>query len=348
MTTVDHTARVLVTGATGLLGRALVRVLRSRGSKVRALVRPSSDISGLPADTEIVYGDVTDPNSLERPFEGIDLLFHAAGLVSTSRDARRQLFAVNVEGTRNMLVAARAAAVRRIVYTSSSWAVGYARGGRPVTEHADWVDPGISYAQSKRRAEEIAMEFARQGLPVVIVCPSFLLGPEAPGARSVTIVRRFLDGQVRFYVEGGLCPVDVEDVARGHVLAAECGQPGERYLLSGENISFTEFFRVLAELTHRPRPHRVPALVALAAAAADEYLVAPVTGRPPRYEIDEVRIARLQRHFDATKARVELKFTARGARETLERTVEGLKTRRLARRTDTSPVTMTVDQNVEP
>jgi dihydroflavonol-4-reductase len=320
---VDHSLRVLVTGATGLLGRELVQVLHARGSTVRALVRPSSDLSVLPAGTAIVHGDVTEPRSLERALENIDLLFHAAGLVSTSRRARAQLFAINVDGTRNVLAAARAAAVRRIVYTSSSWAVGYANEGRPITERAEWIDPGIAYAQSKRRAEEVAVEFAHQGLPVVIVCPSFVLGPDARGARSVEIVRRFLADQVHFYVEGGLCPVDVEDVALGHVLAAERGRAGERYLLSGENISFTEFFRLLAEMTHRRRPYRVPAVVALAVAGALECLVAPLSGRQPRYDVDEVRIARLQRHYDATKARVELGFSSRGVRETLERTVQG-------------------------
>jgi dihydroflavonol-4-reductase len=266
-----------------------------------------------------------DPASVAVAVKDRDLVFHTAGMVSTVRRERRRMFAVNVQGTQNVLQAAREAGVGRVVYTSSSHTIGHTRVGRPpLDESAAWIDSGIAYARSKRRSEDLALAMVRDGLPLVVVNPSFLLGPGGGEGSSARIVRRYLDGKLKFYVEGGLCPVDVADVAEGHLLAAQHGRIGERYLLSGENISFTQFFRLLGEVTGRPMPRRVPGWFALGATGFMERVVGRVTGRPPMSDVDEVRVGLLIRYYDNTKAQKELGFQPRPLRETLERTVESM------------------------
>jgi dihydroflavonol-4-reductase len=317
--------RVLVTGATGFLGRELVRALRARGDEVRILARPSSRLDDLSEYVEVVHGDVLDSASVAAAVEDRDLVFHTAGMVSTLASEHRAMFAVNVDGTRNVLQAARAAGVQRVVYTSSSYAVGHTLDGRALDEQAVWEDPGVAYARSKRRAEEAAFAVAREGLPLVVVNPSFVLGPGGGEGSSGRIVRRFLDGKMKFYVEGGFSPVDVEDVAQGHLAAAERGTLGERYLLSGENVSFTAFFALLSDVTGQPMPRKVPGWFAMGATQVQEKVICRITGRPPVADLDEVRMGRLIRYFDNSKAGRELGFHHRPLRETLERTVRWMR-----------------------
>ena len=193
-------------------------------------------------------------------------------------------------------------------------------------------DPGVAYARSKRRAEEAAFSVAREGLPLVVVNPSFVLGPGGGEGSSGRIVRRFLDGKMKFYVEGGFSPVDVADVAQGHLAAAEKGRLGERYLLSGENVSFAQFFTVLSEVAGGPMPKRVPGWFALGATKLQERVLSPLTGKPPVADLDEVLMGRLIRYFDNSKARAELAFNPRPLRETLERTVQWMRQAELSRR----------------
>jgi dihydroflavonol-4-reductase len=316
---------VLVTGATGFLGRELVRRLRARGDDVRILARPISRLGDLAGQVEVTHGNVLDTASVAAAVKGRDLVFHTAGLVSTLASEHRAMFAVNVDGTRNVLEAARQAGVQRVVYTSSSYAVGHTLDGRALNEQAVWEDPGVAYARSKRRAEDAAFAVARGGLPLVVVNPSFVLGPGGGEGSSGRIVRRFLDGNMKFYVEGGFSPVDVEDVAEGHIAAAERGAIGERYLLSGENVSFTEFFSLLGDVTGRPMPRKVPGWFALGATQVQERVICRITGRPPVADLDEVKMGRLIRYFDNGKARRELGFDPRPLRETLERTVRWMR-----------------------
>jgi dihydroflavonol-4-reductase len=317
--------RVLVTGATGFLGRELVRALRARGDEIRILARPSSRLDDLREYVEVVHGDVLDSASVAAAVEDRDLVFHTAGMVSTLASEHRAMFAVNVDGTRNVLDAARAAGVQRVVYTSSSSAVGHTLDGRALDERAVWEDPGVAYARSKRRAEQVAFAVAREGLPLVVVNPSFLLGPGGGEDSTGRIVRRFLDGKMKLFVEGGVCPVDVEDVAQGHLAAAERGTLGERYLLSGENVSFSAFFGLLSDVTGQPMPRKVPGWLALGATHMQEKVISRVTGRPPVADLDEVKMGRLIRYFDNSKARQGLGFQPRPLRETLERTVRWMR-----------------------
>ncbi|MFN8633524.1 MAG: SDR family oxidoreductase [Chloroflexota bacterium] len=324
--------RVLVTGATGFLGRELVGALRARGDEVRILARSSSRLGDLAGQVEVAHGDVLDPASVAAAVKDRELVFHTAGLVSTLAREHKRMFQVNVDGTRNVLQAALAAGVKRVVYTSSSYAVGHTLDGRALDETATWEDPGVAYARSKRRAEEAAFSVAREGLPLVVVNPSFVLGPGGGEGSSGRIVRRFLDGKMKFYVEGGFSPVDVADVAQGHLAAAEKGRLGERYLLSGENVSFAQFFSVLSEVAGGPMPKRVPGWFALGATQLQERVLSPLTGKPPVADLDEVLMGRLIRYFDNSKARAELAFNPRPLRETLERTVQWMRQAELSRR----------------
>jgi dihydroflavonol-4-reductase len=317
--------RVLVTGATGFLGRELVRRLLARGDDVRILARPTSRLGELAGQVEVTHGDVLDTSSVAAAVKDRDLVFHTAGMVSTRASEHRAMFAVNVDGTRIVLEAARAAGVQRVVYTSSSSAVGHSLDGRALDERSVWEDPGVAYARSKRRAEEAAFNVAREGLPLVIVNPSFVLGPGGGEGSTGRIVRRFLDGKMKLYVEGGISPVDVADVAQGHLAAAERGRLGERYLLSGENVSFTAFFALLSEVTGRPMPRKLPGWFALGVAQVQEKVICRITGRPPVADLDEVKVGRMIRYFDNSKARRELGFDPRPLRETLERTVHWMR-----------------------
>ena len=314
--------RTLVTGATGFIGQVLVRRLAARGDQVRVLARPSSNLAaldGLPF--EVVRGDVTQPDTLPAAFDGVDRLFHAAGMVSFVRHERPLLYRINVEGTRNVLSAALQAGVGRVVYTSSVSAIAYSRRPIPVTEDSAWVDYGISYARSKRQAEAEAFNLYRRGLPLVVVNPTTAMGPNDLNLTSTAPIARYLRGDLRIRVRGALNVIDVEDLAEAHILADERGRLGERYILGGTNVTWTEFFTILDELSGRGVPRRVPVAAALAMAALMEFVIAPLTRKPPRFHIEEVRAASLYRTADCSKAIRELGMPRRPLRETLARTV---------------------------
>lgn len=317
--------RTLVTGATGFVGPRLVRRLVERGDQVRVLVRASSNLAaleGLPI--EVARGDVTAPETLRAALDGIETVYHAAGLVSSAHRDRQRLFEVNVGGTRNVLSAALAAGASRVIYTSSCAAVGYSRRSEPVNERSSWVDFGVTYARAKRAAEAAAFELQARGLPLVVVNPTTAMGPDDPTMVTTRVVAKFMRGHLPAQVAGGMNIIDVDDFVAGHLLADERGRIGERYILAGTNVTWAEFFRLLSELTGRPVPRRVPLPAALALAFAVERL-AEARGRPPRLEFEEVRLAGLYRFADATKARTELGLTVRPLRDTLARTVDWLR-----------------------
>ena len=318
--------RTLVTGATGFIGRPLVRMLVERGDEVRVLARASSNLSaldGLPI--EVVRGDVTQPESLPAALDGVQKVFHAAGLVSMARKDRPRLHEVNVDGTRNLLNAALKAGVERVVYTSSISAVAYSKRPEPVTEDSVWVDYGISYAQSKRAAEEEAFAICRRGLPLVVVNPTMAMGANDPNLTSTAVVARYLRGDLKVRVPGALNVLHVDDFAAGHILADERGRVGERYILGDANVSWGQFFGLLDELSGMGMPRRIPAQVALAVAALMEFVVAPRTGKTPKFLFEEARAASLYRIADSSKAVRELGLPQRPLRETLKETVEWLR-----------------------
>jgi dihydroflavonol-4-reductase len=300
----------LVTGGTGFVGAHLVRALLREGESVRCLVRPGSDrrnLAGL--HVEVVEGDITDPFTAARAVRGCDTVFHAAALYQLWVPDPAVMYRVNVGGTRTLLAAAGEAGAKRIVYTSTVGALGNPGDGRPGTETtpvtlADMVG---HYKRSKFLAEQEALRLARAGLPVVIVNPSAPVGaydvkPTPTGQMMVD----FLRGRMRGVLRTGLNLVAASDVATGHLLAAERGKAGERYILGHANLMLEEIFALLARLTGIPAPRlRVPYVLAYAAGVAAEVL-SRLTGRPPRIPLTGVRMARKVMFFDAGKAVREL------------------------------------------
>jgi dihydroflavonol-4-reductase len=300
----------LVTGGTGFVGGHVVRALLRAGRRVRCLARPASDPSPLAGlSVEIVRGDLREPRSLPPAVAGIDTLYHCAADYRLGLADPRNLHETNVVGTEHLLRAAAAAGVRRVVHTSSVAALGLKRDGTPADETTPVSPDRIvgAYKRSKYEAERVARGWAEKGLPVVIVNPSTPVGERdwkpTPTGR---IVVDFLKGRIPAYVDTGLNLVDVRDVAVGHLLAAERGRPGERYILGYRNVTLLEMLEMLGRLAGRRPPRlRLPHVVPLVAAAVDTG-VSRLLGRTPRISVEAVRMSMHHMYFDASKAVREL------------------------------------------
>jgi dihydroflavonol-4-reductase len=312
----------LVTGASGFLGWHVARVLLERGLRVRALVRPGSRVAAL--DVEIATGDLRDRPSLDRAAAGCGLLFHVAADYRLWARDPRELYRSNVDGTRNLLEAARAAGIERAVYTSTVGCIGIPPGGigdegTPVS----LADMAGDYKRSKFLAEQVALEFARGGFPVVIVNPTAPLGDhDVKPTPTGKIVADFLAGALPAFIDTGLNVVDVRDTAEGHWLACQRGRLGERYILGSENLTLAEILRKLARITGRKAPTlRLPYAVAWCAGACSTAW-AEITGIAPRVPLDAVRMARKTMWVSHEKARRELGFEPGPADAALARAVE--------------------------
>jgi len=299
---------VLVTGASGFLGWHVARVLEERGYCVRALARPGSRITGLEA--EIVTGDLRDADSLKRAIGGCGLLFHVAADYRLWARRPAELYQSNVEGTRNLLEAARRAGVQRAVYTSTVGTIGIPQDGlgderTPVS----LADMAGAYKRSKFLAEQVALEFAASGFPVTVVNPTAPVGDhDVKPTPTGQIILDFLNSRIPAFIDTGLNVVDARDVAEGHLLALVRGRPGERYILGSENLSLAQILQTLARITGRKAPvTRLPYAVAYCAGVCSTAW-AEVTGTPPRVPIDAVRMARKKMWVTHEKAWRELGF----------------------------------------
>lgn len=301
--------RALVTGATGFVGGHVARAALRHGYTTRMLVRSGSTpamFAGLPV--EVAHGDLRDRSALAHALDGCDVLFHVAAAYTFWSPDPQPIYESNVTGTENVLAAARAAGVRKVVYTSTESTIGVPEGGLG-TEELD-VDPATlagAYKRTKYLAEQVARRMGREGLPIVIVNPTTPVGPgDARPTPTGQFIVDFLNGRMPAYVNTGLNLIDVEDVAEGHVLALEKGRAGERYILGNRNLSFHDILVMLGQIAGRPVPRvRLPLWFALGAAYANE-AAAMVTGRPPRIPVAAVRTAHSIRHFDCSKAIREL------------------------------------------
>ncbi|MGH8298314.1 MAG: hopanoid-associated sugar epimerase [Steroidobacteraceae bacterium] len=304
--------RALVTGATGFVGAAVARALLAEGWQVRALVRGGSDRRNVAAlAVEQIVGDLTDISSLEPALDGCEGVFHVAADYRLWAPQPQQLYRTNVEGTGNLLDAARRVAVRRIVYTSSVATVGLPPDGRPGAEDtavglADMIG---HYKRSKFLAEARAREAAAGGAPVVIVNPSTPIGPgDVKPTPTGQIVLDAARGRTPAYVDTGLNIVHVDDVAAGHLLAFHRGRIGERYILGGEDMTLRQILTLIAQLVGRKPPRiRLPHAAVLPVAHVSE-LYARLAGRPTRVTVEGVRMSRKRMFFSSDKAARELGY----------------------------------------
>ena len=319
------TKLALVTGANGFVGSHVVRALLARGDKVRALVRENADVRALAGlDVEIILGDLRYFDSVERAVAGCDEVYHVAADYRLWLTDPKPMYATNLEGTQHILRAATSAGVSRIVHTSTVGALGIPHGGigREDTPSSLAAMTG-HYKRSKYMAEQAALEAARAGAPVVIVNPSTPIGAlDFKPTPTGRIIVDFLNRRMPAYVETGLNIVDVEDVARGHLLAAERGRIGEKYILGGENLTLAALLQRLARLSGLAAPRiRIPYAVAYGFALGAEAIARTLTHRAPRASLTEVRMARKKMFFDSTKARRELGYDPGGLDEGLARAI---------------------------
>ena len=308
--------KVLVTGATGFVGSAVLRRLVSEGERVRVLVRPASNRRNLEGvNCEVVEGDLSDPATLRPAVAGCEALYHVAADYRLWVPDPQTLYRINVEGTVALLRAAVDAGVSRIVYTSSVATLGLTDDRSPADEATPTsLDKMVGeYKRSKYLAEDAVRRLTRtEGYPVVIVNPSAPIGPR--DIKPTPTGRMILDaaaGRMPAYVDSGLNVVHVDDVAEGHLLAFRKGSPGERYILGGENLTLQSIFTMVADHTGGRAPRlKLPHNMVLPVAHCME-AVARVTGKEPRVTADGVRMARKHMYFSHEKAQRVLGYEPR-------------------------------------
>ncbi|MGW8186927.1 MAG: hopanoid-associated sugar epimerase [Desulfobacterales bacterium] len=316
----------LVTGASGFIGGRIVHALIKRGENVRVFVRPDSNLVGLSGLTyERVDGDVTDPQSLARSAAGCRCIYHSAALYRLWTRNTAELYRVNIDGTRNVIAAGTAAGVDRIVYTSSVATIGIPANG--VGDEDTPVSLGEmigDYKRSKFLAEQVVFEEVRRGAPVVIVNPTFPVGVgDVKPTPSGKLITDFLKRKMPAFMDTGLNVVDVDDVACGHVLAAERGRIGQRYILGNCNMTLKEILLTLAEITNFTVPRvKLPYYPILMLAYMDAALCRLVPGRQPRIPPDGVKMARKKMFVDPSKALHELKIPQTPPAVALNKAVE--------------------------
>ncbi|MCD6499832.1 MAG: NAD-dependent epimerase/dehydratase family protein [Deltaproteobacteria bacterium] len=301
--------KTFVTGATGFIGSTVTGRLLDRGEELKLLVRPESDVRRIQGlDVEVVEGDIRDASKMAGALKGCDRVYHVAGLYRLFGD--QELFdQVNVQGAVNVIRAAKAAGVERVVYTSSVAAVGAAPDHGLADEETEWnLDSlGIPYVTSKWRAEQRAVEEAGEDLELVVVNPA---GPIGAGDFNPTptghIVLQYLRGKMPFVPVALNNFVDVDDVAEGHLRAMDKGRAGQRYILGGHNMTTKELLDAAARVTGLRRPWALPYLFAYLGGLAGQLFVQGVLRRPCMLNLANVRLLRQRFFFSIDKARNEL------------------------------------------
>ena len=311
-----------MTGASGFIGWHVARRLLENGHRVRALVRPASVVPELAV--ERVEGDLRDPESLARAVDGCGAVFHVAADYRLWAKDPEELYRSNVQGTRNLLQAALNARVERVVYTSTVGCIAMPQqhpGNEDLPVGAEEMQG--AYKRSKYQAEQVALEFARAGLPVVIVNPTAPVGDhDVKPTPTGKIIVDFVRGAMPAFVDTGLNLVDVRDTAEGHVLAYEKGRTGERYILGCDNLTLQQIFAHLEKISGIKAPRwRIPYAVAYGAGLASTAW-ANWTGQEPRAPLDAVKMARKRMFVSADKAKRDLGFQPGPVDGALKRAVD--------------------------
>jgi dihydroflavonol-4-reductase len=276
----------LVTGGCGFLGSSIVRAVLDRGDRVRILALPgeaTDNVEGL--DVEIVRGDVMSPDDARRAVAGMDVVYHAAAIYKAWMPDPTRMYEVNLRGTFHMLEAARAAGVKKVIYTASIVSLGRPKNGATGDESSAYEawDIDFAYGRSKYLSRLIAEDFAAWGLDVRVVCPGVVLGPRdiAPTPSGQLIINTLRGNAPPVYTDGGASYVDVRDAAEAHVLAAEKGRAGERYIATAHNLSNIDFIRAVNRAAGRDKRYiKVPVRVARTLLGAME-AQAKKTGKEP-------------------------------------------------------------------
>jgi dihydroflavonol-4-reductase len=319
--------KTLVTGATGFVGSHVAGQLLAAGHSVRVLVRPTSNLKALEGmAVEPVAGDLRDAASLGCAMQSVQRVYHVAADYRLWTKNPGEMYESNVEGTRRLIEVAHRAGVERIVYTSTVATIAVPRHGALPNEET-WATLGEMighYKRSKFLAEQVALDAAKSGVPVIIVNPT---APVGPGDWKPTptghIILDFLKGNMPAYVDTGLNVAPVEDVASGHLLAGEKGRAGERYILGGRNMTLKQILDALAAITGRAAPRiQLPHAVALMAGYADE-VFSRLMGREPQIPLEGVKMSRHKMFIESDKAQRELGYKPTKVEAALERAVRG-------------------------
>ena len=322
---------VLVTGASSFLGYHVAKRLNELGRRPRVLELPGSVLDPLDRlDVERAQGDLDHPAAVADACAGVDTLLHLAFKVSVAggRETLEQMERINVSGTERLLDAAAAHGVSRAVVAGSALAVGVNRQASPLNEDASWSDHGFDfpYALNRRKAEQSALARAKPGFGVVVVCPAFTLGPDDPvGAPANKLIHALITKKLRFTLPVGFGILDVRDFADAVVRAAERGTSGQRYLVSGHNVTTSRLLDEAAAVAGVRAPRFVPPTWLLSAAVRMLGVVSRLKGKPPPVTASVLQIIGRFAWYDTTRARTDLGWEPRPLRETLEDTIRSLR-----------------------
>ena len=302
--------KLFITGATGFVGSHVARLAAEQGAELRLLIRKTSVTENLPKGVELVQGDLREPAKFAAALRGCDALIHVAADYRLWVPDPAEMYKANVEGTRELLKLARAAGVRRVVYTSSVATMGFRKDASAVDEETAVSEADMigHYKRSKWMAEQVAIEAAREGQEVVILNPTTPVGSmDVKPTPTGRIIVDFLNKKFPAYVDTGLNLVDVDEIARMHLAALERGRFGERYILGGENLTLKQILDKLGAMTGLPSPTmKVPHAVAMAFAFFDETLTGKLRGREPRATVEAVRMGKKMMWASSAKAEREL------------------------------------------
>ncbi len=317
--------RLFVTGATGFVGAHVAQMAGAQGADLRLLTRATSNVKNLPVGADVVVGDLRDPQRFASALQDCDAVIHVAADYRLWVPDPAEMYKANVEGTRELLRLAREFGVRRVVYTSSVATMGF-HGNAVVDEETPVSEADMigHYKRSKWMAEQVALEAAQAGQQVIVLNPTTPIGSmDTKPTPTGRIVVDFLNKNFPAYVETGLNLVDVEEIARMHLVALERGTPGERYILGGENLTLKQIFDQLAAITGLPSPTmKVPHAVAMAFAFFDETITGKLRGKEPRATVEAVRMGKKMMFASSAKAERELGLRVMGVEGALRAAVE--------------------------